>query len=444
MCRNWTIRSGVFTFSILLFAAMGRTEQPQGAVPPSAEPPPTTQRQKLFGGEQVVVPSRRDSVPSQGAPAVARRTAPSPEGSYPAGTDTYPNPVPDSSAWSGEPMTSVAPWAGSPLAYSASRDETTLRIEDLMRGAAALRTQGNFSKAMALYNEALKLAPKYAEGYRQRALTLVRLGNRVQAQVDYNRYLMLDPQAAGQIQEEIVLFEQSGRTHVGEADAASYSYGAASSANSRGTPPTIKLSPQQRADDRFTLAKEAFRSGDYNSALLWAANSNREMPQARTRALMAQILFAQGDFRGAAAEARAAVAMGPVMDWRTLYSFYGYATPRFSRQLSALEEFVRQNPSSADGHFLLGYQRLALGHAEAAHAQLAIASVIEPTDVAATGLLAKDGVEVVASRRPLAQTPPREGAEVARRPTLPRAAPAPQPRGDTSVSTENTQPEVTR
>jgi tetratricopeptide (TPR) repeat protein len=340
-------------------------------------------------------------------------------------------------------MMSVAPWAGSPLAYSASRSETTLRIEDLMRGAAALRAQGNFSKAMALYNEALKLAPQYSEGYRQRALTLVRLGNRVQAQVDYNRYLLLDPQAASQIQEEIVLFEQSGRAHVGEADAASYSYGARTSADARQAA-TTKLSPQQRADDRFLLAKDAFRSGDYNSALLWAANSNREMPQARSRALMAQILFAQGDFRGAAAEARAAVAMGPVMDWRTLYSYYGYATPRFSRQLNSLEEFVRQNPSSADGHFLLGYQRLALGQAEAAHAQLAIASVIEPTDVAATGLLAKDGVEVVASRRPLAQTPPREGAEVARRPPLPRAVPATQSRGDTSPSTENTQPEVTR
>ena len=64
---------------------------------------------------------------------------------------------------------------------------------------------------------------------------------------------------------------------------------------------------------------------------------------------------------------------------------------------------------------------MILGQAEPAHAQLAIAAVIEPTDVVATSLLAKDGVEIVSSHRPLAQgAPPRGGVEVARRlPTPP-------------------------
>ena len=166
----------------------------------------------------------------------------------------------------------------------------------------------------------------------------------------------------------------------------------------------------------------------------------------RTRCL-AQILFAQGDFRGAAAEARTAIAMRPAIDWRTLFAYYSYATPRFSRQLHSLEEFVRDNPSSADAHFLLGYEQLVLGKAEAAHAQLAIASVIEPNDVAATALLAKDGVEVVSSHRPLLQAAaPPAGMEVARRlPTPPIGiGPWPQPASGISAPQGTTQPEIVR
>ena len=73
---------------------------------------------------------------------------------------------------------------------------------------------------MALYNEALALAPQYAETYRQRALTLLRLGDRVQAQVDYGRFLELDPQARGRTRDEIQLYAQSGYARVGETEVA--------------------------------------------------------------------------------------------------------------------------------------------------------------------------------------------------------------------------------
>ena len=171
------------------------------------------------------------------------------------------------------PATALTPSAFEPLAYSASRSDTALRIEDLMRGAAALRTQGNFSKAMALYNEALTIAPRYAEGYRQRALTLVRLGDRVQAQVDYNRFLALDPQAPDQAREEVTLFEQSGRARLGESEAASYSYGslpatAAKRIRRRRCRLTQRRSnlPTRVFPGRKTLSS----SGDYDKALLWA------------------------------------------------------------------------------------------------------------------------------------------------------------------------------
>jgi hypothetical protein len=370
MGRNYTTYYRcILLFSIMLLPAVGGAEQP--AIPPPApgeQPMPMTQQQRSAAPaqaavpDQAVAPSQPSPAPADSTPALSERKSRSPAGANAAGAATSPNTNPYSN-WSSESMRTMgnvlSPWSGSPLAYSASRSGAALRIDDLMRGAAALRAQGNFSKAMALYNEALTIAPQYAEGYRQRALTVVRLGDRVQAQIDYNHYLALDPQAAAQVREEEVLFEQSGRAPLGEAEAASYSYGPPIAAGSSFAPPlAVDLSSQRFAETRFSAAQNAFQSGDYDSALLWAANSNHDMPQARTRALMAQILFAQGDFRGAAAEARAAVAMGPVMDWRTLYSLYNYTMPRFSRQFHNLEEFVRQNPSSADGHFLLGYQQL--------------------------------------------------------------------------------------
>jgi tetratricopeptide (TPR) repeat protein len=357
-------------------------------------------------------------------PALGERSVRSPAISDGAGATIYPDPNQNSLASAGSLATVPPPQAGSPLAYSASRSETALQVEDLMRGAAALRTQGNFPKAMALCNDALTLAPNYAEGYRQRALTLVRLGDRVRAQVDYNRYLALDPHATAHAQDELVLFEQSGRRPPGQAEAASYSYGEPNVLEVSEGPLPINPLLRQMAETRFSAAVYAFQRGDFDAALRWAATSADDIPQARTRALTAQILFAQGDFRGAATEARAAVAMEPTMDWRTLYGYYNYATPRFTRQLHNLEEFVRENPSSADGHFMLGYERLVLGQTDAAHAQLAIAAVMEPADVVATNLLAKDGVEIVGSHRPLVQPTaqamlPRQGVEVARRlPTL--------------------------
>ena len=110
---------------------------------------------------------------------------------------------------------------------------------------------------------------------------------------------------------------------------------------------------------------------------------------------MAQILFAQCAYRGAAAEARTAASMGPLIDWTTLYGYYDYRMPQYRTQFQALEDYVRKNPSSPDGRFLLGYEHLIVGQTELAHAQLAIAAVLEPLDVVAKSMLARDGVEIV-------------------------------------------------
>ena len=181
---------------------------------------------------------------------------------------------------------------------------------------------------MESYNEALRIAPQYAEAYRQRALTLLRLGDRVRAQADYARFLELDPQSRARVHEEIQLFEGSGYARVGEAVGPPYGAVSLGAVAGPGVAVTAasQFLPARQADMDYTMAREAFLSGDYQGAFRWAQWADEAMPQARIHALKAQILFAQGAYRGAAAEARAAAAMGPVVDWTTLYGYYDYRT----------------------------------------------------------------------------------------------------------------------
>ena len=319
-----------------------------------------------------------------------------------------------------------------PLAYPATRIETASRVENLIRDAASLRAQDNLSKAMELYNEALTLAPRYAEAYRQRALTLVRLGDRVQAQIDYGRFLELDPQAQPRVKDEIKLFAQSGYAKVGETEVA---------LNRPALPvetgPIIAVpvqapsgyNPAKQSDLKYSIARDDFQRGDYNGAFQWAQRANEAMPQARIHALMGQILFAQGFYSGAAGEARAAVAMAPSIDWTTLYGFYDYKMPQFIAQFRALEDYVRQNPSSSDARFLLGYEHLILGQTDMAHAQMSIAAVLEPVDVVPISMLARDGVEIVGGRRLLTENmQKREGVSVTGATATAATEALPQPR----------------
>ena len=116
-------------------------------------------------------------------------------------------------------------------------------------------------------------------------------------------------------------------------------------------------------------AQEAFRQGDYRNAARLAAHAAIDSPQdPKAHEIASLALFAAGQFRGAAMEAHAALAMAPASDWPTLYSYYG-DLPTYQRQLRALETFIGKNPNSPDGHFLLGYHDLMMGHRDAARDQ---------------------------------------------------------------------------
>ena len=171
------------------------------------------------------------------------------------------------------------------------------------------------------------------------------------AQVDYGRFLELDPQARGRTRDEIQLYAQSGYARVGETEVAlsrpdippapaTASPAALSTAAVSPAPlgpaiapfirPPVAYNPAKQSELKLSIAQDAFQRGDYNGAYQWAQRANEAMPQARIHALMAQALLAQGFYSGAAGEARAAAAMGPVIDWTTLYGFYDYKMPEYS------------------------------------------------------------------------------------------------------------------
>jgi tetratricopeptide (TPR) repeat protein len=400
-----------FVSSVLLVSAAALAEQKAA---PTNAPTPAANTQ---AADKQTPPAES---PENSGPSAGAQTQPRGQGeAASAPIEGVPS---QGSAWISPPP--PGPTAGAQLTYPATRIDTASRVEDLLRDAAALRGQGNLSKAMELYNAAMALAPRYAETYRQRALTLLRLGDRVQAQVDYGRFLELDPQARDRTRDEIRLFAQSGYARVGETEVALSTPGspvvaapasvlpvgaaiAPPSAAAIGPPlirPPAAYNPAKESDLRLSIAQDAFARGDYNKAYQWAQRANDAMPQARTHALMAQALMAQGFYGGAAGEARAAVAMAPAVDWTTLYGFYDYKMPEFSAQFRKLEDFVRQNPSSSDARFLLGYEHQILGQVDTAHAQLAISAVLEPVDVTPTSVLARDGVEIVGGREALTKT----------------------------------------
>jgi hypothetical protein len=131
----------------------------------------------------------------------------------------------------------------------------------------------------------------------------------------------------------------------------------------------------------------AFRGGNDRDAIRLANHAAVEMPRsAKPHELMSLALFALGDYRGATAEAHVALTLGSVSDWATLYGYYGNVDT-YTSQLRALEQYVQGNLSAPEGHFLLGYQDLMMGHKEAAKEEFQQVLRLAPQDKLAQQLL---------------------------------------------------------
>ena len=146
-------------------------------------------------------------------------------------------------------------------------------------------------------------------------------------------------------------------------------------------------SDTETGDTYYFQALDAFQRGDYQTATRLDAHAMIDMPRdVRVHELQSLALFALGDYRGAAREAHAALILGPVIDWPTLYSFYN-SLPTYTKQWDALKKYLADNPSSMDARFLAAYHNLMLGYASQAKTLLATVVAKVPQDKVAADLV---------------------------------------------------------
>jgi hypothetical protein len=151
----------------------------------------------------------------------------------------------------------------------------------------------------------------------------------------------------------------------------------------------------------FTQAEGAFRAGKYHDALRLANHAAVESPRnPKAAELMSLALFADGDYRGAAAQAHAALTLGPVTTWSTLRGYYGDDVESYTTQLRALEKYSGEKPDAPEGHFLLAYQYLMTGYTKQAVKQFAEVVKLAPADKLSAELLKHYGGETPASAPP--------------------------------------------
>ncbi len=156
--------------------------------------------------------------------------------------------------------------------------------------------------------------------------------------------------------------------------------------------PTISSEDQQGAAEGvqfYSEARTAFLSGDYKNALRLGGHAAVDAPQnAKVHELISLALFAQGNYRPAASEAHAAMALGAIAEWKDLYGYYENVD-KYTTQLRALEKAAAANPNDAADHFLLGYQYLMTGARDNAKTEFAEAVKLTPKDKLADYYLQK-------------------------------------------------------
>jgi predicted Zn-dependent protease len=154
-------------------------------------------------------------------------------------------------------------------------------------------------------------------------------------------------------------------------------------------PPSAPATPEvpPEASEHVDLAREAFKSEQYERALKEIEEAIRVLPKDTTlHEFRALVLFAQGKYKEAASGIYAVLAVGPGWNWETMSGLY--ANPdTYTKQLRALEAYVRQNPNAADGRFLLAYHYLCLNSIPQAVTELKEFEKLVPKDQLAPQLV---------------------------------------------------------
>jgi tetratricopeptide (TPR) repeat protein len=147
---------------------------------------------------------------------------------------------------------------------------------------------------------------------------------------------------------------------------------------------TTAAAPEKTATDEaeavFDQSRAAFKTGDYAQALSLCDSALQKLPNdPALHEFRALILFALKRYDDASAALFAVLTGGPGWDWTTLIGLYS-GIDVYTDQLRALEDYVRQNTSSAPARFLLAYHYMTEGHNQAAADQFKAALQLQPKD----------------------------------------------------------------
>jgi tetratricopeptide (TPR) repeat protein len=131
-------------------------------------------------------------------------------------------------------------------------------------------------------------------------------------------------------------------------------------------------------------------------------------------------MFALADYRGAAIEVHGFGNARELPNWDAIYQLYGDLRP-YTRQLRALEKYVKTHPSAPDARLLLGFLYLVGGYRDTALKELQVAQKLSPRDRFASQLLRKAGGTVPemgaepeqqgSAERPQGAAPPKVGEQ---------------------------------
>ncbi len=135
----------------------------------------------------------------------------------------------------------------------------------------------------------------------------------------------------------------------------------------------------------------AFRSGNYSQAAYDWRHALVDQPQNGTLGMMlAQALFATGDYDDAAGATQMAMGLLPQDQWGVVVKNYTDLYPNagnFTTQLRALEKARNDKPEDPALRFLLGFQYNYLGYPQQAARELQKTVTLAPQDEMSRQLL---------------------------------------------------------
>jgi tetratricopeptide (TPR) repeat protein len=155
------------------------------------------------------------------------------------------------------------------------------------------------------------------------------------------------------------------------------------------TAPPPEAAVVGQANSAFDQAREAFKAGDFARAFQLDQQAIAQTPNDLTlHEFLALVSFAQGQYQQAAAPLYAVLSVRPGWDWTTLSGMYA-DVETYTGQVRALEAFLKTNPDSAQGRFVLAYHYLVQGHDPNAVDQLKWVVKLQPGDTLAPQLIAR-------------------------------------------------------